>query len=401
MLQKMLHLTVGTVSVRVESPYPERFLNLCSANGLRFWDLKWISKQEFTLKFTRRDYGRLRGLTGKLDCTYRVERRKGFVFFARRFRRREVLLAGIAAAVILTVAGSLFVWDIVVEGNETVSEEEILRALEECGVSYGTFGLGIDSRVLRNQMLLKIPALSYLTVNISGSRAYVQVRERIPVPEIVDEKTPRNMVAEKSGLVTKVQVYSGKTAVLPGTMVEKGNLLISGVTDTDTMGARILAGMGSVTARTWYTFTVPISKETVWKESGEEDSRFAVVLGRKRINFYSNNRNNSSIEGLKYDTINSRMRWVLPGGLALPVTWVRESRQSYSSQAEKLSYMEAQKLGETILQEYLRAQLSPGGCVVSTLVSLREEEDIFYVTLSAECEEEIGRSEEILHDLEE
>ena len=33
--------------------------------------------------------------------------------------------------------------------------------------------------------------------------------------------------------------------------------------------------------------------------------------------------------------------------------------------------------------------------------SVGEENGIFYVTLSAECEEEIGRSEEILHDLEE
>ncbi|MBR4870445.1 MAG: sporulation protein YqfD [Oscillospiraceae bacterium] len=175
MLQKALHLAEGTVTLRVESPYPERFINLCSANGIRFWDLKWISEQAFSLKFTRRDYGRLRRLTGKLECSYRIEKRKGFVFFARRFRRRQVLLAGLAAAFIMTVMGSFFVWDIVVEGNETVGEEEILRALEECGVTYGTFGLGIDSQMLRNRMLLKVPQLSYLAVNVSGCRAYVQV----------------------------------------------------------------------------------------------------------------------------------------------------------------------------------------------------------------------------------
>ena len=34
------------------------------------------------------------------------------------------------------------------------------------------------------------------------------------------------------------------------------------------------------------------------------------------------------------------------------------------------------------------------------LTALREEKGVFYVTLSAECEEEIGRSEEILQNLE-
>ena len=398
MLQKALHLAAGTVTLRVESPYPERFINLCSANGIRFWDLKWLSEQEFSLKLTRRDYGRLRRLTGKLECSYRVEKRKGFVFFARRFRRRQVLLTGLAAAFIMTVAGSFFVWDIAVEGNETVAEEEILRALEECGVTYGTFGLGIDSGMLRNRMLLKVPQLSYVAVNVSGYRAYVQVRERVQVPQMVDEATACNIVAKKSGVVTKVQTFSGRAAVLPGTTVKEGDLLISGIADTDTTGARVLAGMGTVTARTWYTFTVPLDKERVLLTAGEEQHRFAAVAGRKRINFY---RNSSSIGDAKYDTINSRMRWSLPGGLLLPFAWVRETRQSCACVPEELSPAEAQKLGETILLEYLHTQLSPGGKVVSTLTALREEKGVFYVTLSAECEEEIGRSEEILQNLEE
>ena len=43
----------------------------------------------------------------------------------------------------LILFGSFFVWDVEIEGNETVSDERILRALEAEGVTYGTFGLGI------------------------------------------------------------------------------------------------------------------------------------------------------------------------------------------------------------------------------------------------------------------
>ena len=68
---------------------------------------------------------------------------------------------------------------------------------------------------------------------------------------------------------------------------------------------------------------------------------------------------------------------------------------------KELSRAEAQELGETILMEYLLSQLSPGGTVISALASLREEDGVFYVTLSAECVEEIGRNEEILQNLEE
>ena len=57
------------------------------------------------------------------------------------------------------------------------------------------------------------------------------------------------------GLESEVRALDGVACVLPGTSVEEGQLLISGVEDTDTVGARVLAGMGTVQARTWYTLT--------------------------------------------------------------------------------------------------------------------------------------------------
>ena len=87
--------------------------------------------------------------------------------------------------------------------------------------------------------------------------------------------------------------------------------------------------------------------------------------------------------------------------MLLPFVWVRETRQRCACVPGEMSPTEAQALGETILLEYLHTQLSPGGKVVSTLTALREEKGVFYVTLSAECEEESGRSEEILQNLEE
>ena len=58
-------------------------------------------------------------------------------------------------------------------------DEEILRALEQNGVGIGTFSFSLDPEGLRNRVLLEIPELSWLTVNVSGCRATVQVRERV------------------------------------------------------------------------------------------------------------------------------------------------------------------------------------------------------------------------------
>ena len=259
MMQELINRLRGQVRVRAECAFPERVLNLCGARDLAFWDLEWESPTAFTCRLSRSDYGKLRRAAEKLDCELTVVGREGAPFFLRRFRHRTALVTGLVACGLGLFVGSFFVWDFRVEGNETVSTERILRALEKNGVGLGSFGLSLDGEDIRNHVLLDIPELSWIAVNVSGCRAHVQVRERVQPPEIVDEKTPSNVVARRAGLVLEVRALDGVTCVLPGTSVEEGQLLISGVADTETFGARILAGMGKIRARTWYGLTAEVA----------------------------------------------------------------------------------------------------------------------------------------------
>ena len=378
----------GQVCIRAECAFPERVLNLCSARNLAFWDLEWESATAFTCRVSRQDYRVLRQAAEKLDCTLTVVRREGAPFFLLRFRRRQALLIGVVGCGLALFLGSFFVWDFRVEGNETVSTERILRALEKNGVGLGSFGLSLDGEDIRNHVLLDIPELSWIAVNVSGCRANVQVRERVLPPEIVDEKTPSNVVARRAGLVLEVRALDGVTCVLPGTSVEKGQLLISGVADTDTFGARILAGMGKVRARTWYTLTteVPLTARTK-QYTGKEKTCVSLILGTRRVKFFRN----SSIEGEKYDKITERHPWSL-FGIPLPVTVVTETCRFYETAPQARSPVEAERAAEQVLTEQLQRMVEPYGTVRSTLCSSRQKGDTLTVTLTAECEEEIGES---------
>ncbi|MBP3486608.1 MAG: sporulation protein YqfD, partial [Oscillospiraceae bacterium] len=175
----------GQVRIRAECAFPERVLNMCSARNLAFWDLEWESYTAFTCRVSRQDYRVLRQAAEKLDCTLTVVGREGAPFFLLRVRRRQALLLGLVGCGLALFLGSFFIWDFEIEGNKTVTDEQILRSLERHGVGIGSFGLSLDSEGLRNQVLLDIPELCWLAVNVSGCRAYVQVRERVPVPEMV------------------------------------------------------------------------------------------------------------------------------------------------------------------------------------------------------------------------
>ncbi len=387
-MKELINRIRGQVRVRVECAFPERVLNLCGARDLAFWDLEWESPTAFTCRLSRSDFGKLRRAAEKLDCELTVVGREGAPFFLRRFRHRTALVTGLVACGLGLFVGSFFVWDYQVEGNEMVSTERILRALEKNGVGLGSFGLSLDGEDIRNHVLLDIPELSWIAVNVSGCRAHVQVRERVQPPEIVDEKTPSNVVARRAGLVLEVRALDGVTCVLPGTSVEEGQLLISGVADTDTFGARILAGMGKVRARTWYSLTAEMPLTVQAKQyTGKEKTCVSLVLGTRRVKFFRN----SSIEGEKYDKITQRH----PGslfGIPLPVTLVTETCRFYETEPQARSPVEAERAAEQVLTEQLQCMVEPYGAVRSTLCSSRQRGDTLTVTLTAECEEEIGES---------
>lgn len=394
MLEKVLHQLQGEVRVRVTSAFPERVLNLCGARKIAFWEVKWVSPTEFTCRLNRRDWYRLRRAAKDLDCVLKLEKKAGVPFFLGRFRRRQVLLACLALCAAALFFGSFFIWDFTVEGNTTVPTEEILRALEENGITLGTFGFSVDAENLRNHVLLEIPELSWITVNVSGCRAYVQVRERVPKPELVSRRTPSNVVARRAGLILKMQALSGVKCALPGTTVEEGQILISGVEDTGTFGARVMSGMGNVTARTWYTLSAKMPLTVEQKSyTGEKHTRLALVFGTHRIKFFPN----SSDSGADYDTISTKQKWSL-FGLPLPVTTAQESRRYYTWQTVTRAPQAAEAEAEKILTDYLHTLVDPYGTVSSTLATSRRSGDTLTVTLRAECVETIGQTVPIYTD---
>ena len=118
MLQQVVNFCRGHVTVRVESGFPERVLNLCAARQIPFWDLRWETPLSFTFTMTRRSFRELRRHGDRLGAEMRVVGKEGLPFFARRFRRRYVLVTGLGLC-----------------ASHGLQTEEEFRALRAAGVT--------------------------------------------------------------------------------------------------------------------------------------------------------------------------------------------------------------------------------------------------------------------------
>lgn len=394
MLKKTVKLLRGSVCVRAKSAYPERMLNLCSARGIEFWDVRWIDDTALSFCVARGDLRALRRAAEGCGAEVSIERTAGTPFFFARLRRRHALFAGGILCAALLLVNSLFIWDFEVTGNETVPTETILHALREHGVHRGTFIYSFRSQDICNRVLPELKDLCWVAVNVRGCKAYVQVRERVRAPERVNESEPTNVIAAKPGLITKVRALDGEKRVLPGTSVQQGQLLIAGVVDTGgtekpSVTTRFLAGKGEVWARTWYDLTVRVPLTYEKKVyTGKEKRSHTLIWGENRLKIGAKG---SSICNVDCDKIKNQTQWTFFGLFALPVTWETETLLPYELEITPRSRADAEAQGKDMLETYLDALLGEAGSVTQRRFSTAVEGDTLVVTLSAECEEQIGK----------
>ena len=394
-MNRVVNYLRGTVRVTVGGSFPERVLNLCAQHKVEFWGVDWCDEQRVMLTIRCRGLSELERLARRVDCNVSVDESRGAPEFVRGFRRRYAFLIGLVLSLCAVGVLSLFVFTIDITGNAVVPEVVIRRQLQRFGVYPGAFGPGLDRRQIEQEILMALPELSWMTINLNGTRVEVQVREAQKAPERIDESGFYHVVSDADGIVTHVEAELGDAVVKEGDTVGVGELLISG---TVTLEPPIYSDLppryydvharGRVWARTWRTVTAVIPEETVGKVYvGEERNCWSINFLGRRVEFFGN----SSISGGLCDRITSVRQFTLPGGISLPVWLSREQCRFYESVVLCVDRDGAAKLLEEELARRLRALVGVDGQVLRVEFQTRVSNGLIRVTANAECLEQIGR----------
>ena len=394
-MRSVINFLRGSVCVVVSGPFPERFLNLCAQSGVGFWDLAWEGGQSLRLRVLRRDAGRAVELAERAGCTASLEGRAGLPAFLAGFRRRYALLAGLALALAAVCLLSQFILTVEVSGNETVPSAVILMELSRQGVRPGAYGPGLDLRRISQEALRRIEGLSWMSVNLHGTRAEVLVRERSPSPTPRDETTPAHVVAAADGVLEDVEVLEGQALFREGQAVLAGEIVISGAVDLKEpqyaavdAGQRLVHARGEVWAVTHRTLAACIPLEAQVKVyTGEEERRWSLSLLGRSVNFFGK----ASISSSGYDKMTTTHILTLPGGREMPLVLVETEYRAYETAAAPVRADAARAMLEERLLERLTALIGAESSVLSTAFSAEEEDGMLTVTLTAQCREQIGR----------
>ncbi len=180
-----------------------------------------------------------------------------------------------------------------------------------------------------------------MSVNLDGCRAVVEVREKANKPPVNTHQNPRNVKAASDGVITDMRVHNGTSVVTEGSGVIKGELLISGVSDTEQNTVRYVCADAEVFAN------VNSKKEFDYYSLSENKSvrsRFGFLNLSFPAGFSLNNYN--------YVAYTSDEKSLFLNDRILPVTLSEETAHELEYKKAVLSLKQAEQAAENELALY-------------------------------------------------
>ena len=229
MIKKINYFFQGYLLIVIRGNALERFIDQIVNSGIALWDLETINSNYYRAKIKVCDFNGLRPLVRKRLCRVKIINKMGFPFILLKIKKRSYLIIGLIFFITIFFTASSFVWIITIEGLETISEDEVYQVLIKLGIKPGTLKASVDLPYIERILLRKIPRISWLDLELQGSKLYLEIVEK----KLVELERPEKIVANRSGVISRLIPLEGRAVVSEGNTVLRGQTLIVAESHTE------------------------------------------------------------------------------------------------------------------------------------------------------------------------
>ncbi len=243
MILRLYRILEGFLRVCFQGENKEKIISLCASNGITLWNTR-LKGEEIESSISVRDFRLLKNLKPK-GVRVHILKKRGIPFIVNRYKHRYGIAVGVLTFFLIIQMLSSYIWIIDIKGNHKVSEEKIVNALGNIGITEGINKNKIYPKAEREKLLLELEDIAWAAINIEGSRLTVNVTEVKDKPK---EKSYTNLKSGFDGTIERLDIVSGTSLVKVGQAVKKGDLLVSGIIESED-GTRFVNSKGTVTAK--------------------------------------------------------------------------------------------------------------------------------------------------------
>ncbi|MDQ1912934.1 sporulation protein YqfD [Paenibacillus sp. GD4] len=392
MKQNYIHLWRGFVKLEVTGSRLERLINRIIEKRMSIWDIRYLDNHRAEMCISIGDFFRLRPLLKETGSRIRIKERLGFPFFLDKLWRRKFFAVGVICFLVGIYLLSSLVWQVRVEGNQTISTDQILQAARQEGIYKYQWKRRLpEPEQLSRQLQSQLPSAAWVGVELQGTHVVIKVVEAT-IPEKPPLMNPQHLVAAKNAMVTDLFAEKGRPLVKPNMYVRKGDILISGILG-DEMNQQTVVAAGYVKGLVWYTPKIEVPLTQKYKVyTGESKKRFYLVFGNRALQITGYGQ--LGFEQFESLTDRKTLGW---RSFALPVGWMHEKVMEVQYVEQPIDPKEARAIGLEQVRSELLADAGKDARVVSEkILHEKTENGKVYMEVHLEIEEHIATEQPIV-----
>lgn len=395
MLLKLWNYLRGYVIIEVAGFSVERFLNLAAHHGIFIWDVS-RSSAAATMKVSVKAFKLLKPFAKKTGCKVKIVKKRGAPFIVYRYRNRKLLAFGLFFFIFALYFLSSFIWLIEIQGTDRLSASDITAFLNENGLSVGTWKYKIDSKALEKVMFAEFTDISWLNIEIKGTKATVRLTETIPKQEIPDRSAPCDIVAKKDGLIVSIATSAGTPKLKAGDVVQAGDIIVSGelsIGDEDT-GVRkeYVHAYADVRAKMYYEikFTVPLQYSEK-NFNGNSKRFYSIIVFGESFSFGT-----PKIPFSSYERTTSQKQLKLGTYYPLPVVTVTDEYREFTMTDRTRTPEQARQLASQLITSRIIREFDVESDVIDITTDFEQEDELIKVRAIITAIEKIDETREIM-----
>ena len=281
---------------------------------IKLYNLSWENELSVRFQCFARDVIKIQRISLKLGDHFEILKKPLCTLAMIRLKRRWCMLIGSMMIMLLTLLLPTRILFFRIEGNERISNGQILEAAWNCGIRFGIPRREIRSEKMKNALISEIPELKWAGINTYGCMAVISVRESDLQTEQAQGYRVGSIISARDGYVTSCPVTKGSALCKPGEIVRAGQVLISGYNDCG-ICIRMTGAEGEIFANTTHRIhTVMPSRSIMRTLPRKTEKKISLIVGKKRIKLWKD----SGISDTTCDRIYEEYYITLPGGFCLP-----------------------------------------------------------------------------------
>lgn len=377
----------GTITVQIEGFFTERFINLCRINNIKIWEIRNIVKGVIRFKMNISDFKKLRSITKKTKCKVSIKEKKGIYFTLFKYRKRKIMFIFLFLIIFFSIAFSTFVWSIDIVGNERIDKNVIMSELKESGLYVGKSKIGLDKKEVVNELRAKDNELSWVGIEVDGTRAIIKIVEKTRMDEKdIQQTNIGDIKATKSGVITKLVSENGTSKFKVLDYVNKGDVLIEGnVYDRNNEVIGEVSAKGYAMVDNIYTFEKEYMYKIYNKEyTNKKRTTFGITINSKEnmINYLNKSK--------KYDITKKSKNFKLFGNI---ISFDMYTCKEYNEVEIIRTKEQIEESAKKEMEEYLNLEIL-NDCinptVTDTTESISDIQDGIKIKMEYVVNEQIG-----------